>query len=268
MTRRTGVRGPLHRAFPISAAACRTALRAAVLVLSLTAADVLAQPVDLELVLAIDTSPSVDRGEYALQVKGFADAFRSAGVVAAIEAVGQAGIAVCVTQWSSAGQNRLALDWTTLNSAAHAQAFATRLAAMPRYHVAGETAIGAAIAFAIRLLDTNTLERNRRIIDISGDGESNQGVSLSWARERAVAAGITINGLAILNEYRWLDRYYRETVIEGPSAFVITAADYDAFAEAIRAKFVREIGGVPVAADDPPADMMPTRGVEEARLDR
>ena len=233
-------------------AAARVSLSAAIAMLWLTAGHGQTRPVDLELVLAIDTSASVDAREYALQVDGLVAAFQNPEVVAAIEALGQAGIAVCVTQWSSAGQNRVALDWMPLRTRVDAEAFAQQLADMPRYYIDGGTALGAAIVFAGRLFDNNAWDGNRRVIDVSGDGKDNEAHGVRVARDGAAAAGITINGLAILNEDFVLDRYYRDYVIAGPAAFVVAAADYQAFAAAVRTKLIREIAGLPVAADDPP----------------
>ena len=206
--------------------------------------DVAAEPVDLELVLAIDASASVSREEFFLQVHGLAEAFRGPAVAGAIESLAPDGVAIAVVQWSSPGQRRLALDWSAIRDAAGALAFAARLDTMPRYFVAGATAIGSAIEFATLLFAESPFAGRRRTIDVSGDGPSNEGVLTVLARDRAGSAGITINGLAILNEEPELDAYYLATVIAGADAFVMSAANYEDFAEAIRIKLVREIGGL------------------------
>ena len=130
---------------------------------------------------------------------------------------------------------------------ASAERFAAEIAGMRRIGHEGVTAIALAIERSRRLFGGNGFEGARRVIDVSGDGHSNQGPAVGPARRRAEADGITINGLAIVNEQPRLDEYYRRNVIAGPGAFVIEAADYDDFARAIRAKLVREIRGAGLA---------------------
>ena len=220
----------------------------AALVGLVTAGEALAgAAVELELVLAVDASGSVDNDEFALQVRGLAAAFRDPRVVSAIESQGGDGIAVAVMQWSSPGNQIVAVDWTPIADAASAAAFAERIEGAGRL-LYGETAIAHALRFATGLFVSGAFEGRRKVIDLSGDGPNNYGGMPTRIRDLAVAAGMTINGLAILNEYAELDRYYQAEVIGGPGAFVMTAADYADFAAAIRNKLVREISGPPIAS--------------------
>ncbi len=218
------------------------------------------RPVDLELVLAVDISSSVSREEFQLQAQGLATAFRDPAVVQAIAAAGDLGIAVALVQWSDNRRQFLATDWTLVSDAPSADAFAETLAVMPRRVVGGGTAIGGALAFSVKQIESNAFAGLRKVIDVSGDGRTNQGRPDIPLRDMAVARGVTINGLAIRNEDPELDRYYRANVIGGPGAFVVTANDYRSFAEAILAKLVREITGPPVASAPDPGHPSPRRG--------
>lgn len=208
--------------------------------------------VDLELVLAIDSSGSVDFGEFELQVRGIARAFGDPEVIEAIEGGAPNGIAVSVIQWSGRRQHLVTIDWTRITDAASAQALAARVDAMGRVLI-GETAIADALRFAIEQLAYGPFQGTRQIIDVSGDGPTNAGGDPDPLRDAAALAGITINGLAILNEVPRLDRYYAEHVIGGPDAFIMAAKSYDDFAHAIRLKLLREIRGAPLAEAQPPA---------------
>ena len=220
----------------VSAAAARAQLREGTIL-----------PVDLELLLAVDVSSSVDGGEFELQMKGLADAFRNPAVLDAIELAGERGIAVALIQWSSWNSQRLSVDWMRVGDPASAAAMADRIAATPRFGDGGSTAIAGAIRFGTRQFEINGFEAERRAIDISGDGAANQGAQPSQYRDIAVASGITINGLAILNDNAQLDDYYLNYVIGGNAAFVVRAIDYRDFAAAILHKLVREIAGPPIA---------------------
>ncbi len=218
------------------------------LVLWLTAAEALgAEPVELELVLAVDSSVSVNPREFDLQMSGLAAAFRDERVIGAIQAVGERGIAVTLVQWAEIGQQAVSVDWMRLQDAATAEAFAERIDAAPRAFVGAATAITYALRFAVPLFQVNEFDGERRVIDISGDGVNNSGPPPTTFRNVAVNAGITVNGLAIVNEYFDLDLYYEESVIGGSGAFVMVAEDYRDFADAIVAKLVREILSTPVA---------------------
>ena len=205
------------------------------------------QPVDLELMLAVDVSSSVDDGEFELQMRGLSEAFRHPAVQTAIRDAGDNGVAVALMQWSDGPLQTMPVDWTLLRDAVSATAFADRIAAAGRAIPGGGTAIYGAVNFSIHELGRNGFDGRRRVIDISGDGRSDLIVPTLAARDLAVADGISVNGLAILNDYPTLDRYYRRNVIGGTGAFVMTVADYDSFAAAIIAKLIREITQAPVA---------------------
>ena len=203
-----------------------------------------AQPVDVRLVLAVDSSSSVSIEEFYLQLEGYAAAFSHPKLLAAIRSGPNRAIAVTLFEWSGELEQRVNYPWRRLDDAASLERFARQLALAPRLVVGGETAIGAAIEFALGQLDNSDFTDGRAVIDISGDGASNRGVAVETARDRAVAAGITINGLAILDEDPDLDEYYRRAVVGGRGAFVLSARDYADFAEAILSKLVREIGNI------------------------
>jgi hypothetical protein len=202
--------------------------------------------VDLELVVAIDSSGSVDFAEFELQARGVARAFRDPEVIEAIIGAAPNGIAVSVIQWSGRRQHLAVVDWTKITDAPSAQALAATIDATGRVLI-GETAIADALQFATERLAYGPFQGARRIIDLSGDGPTNAGGDPDPIRDAAVWSGITINGLAILNESPTLDLYYADHVIGGPEAFVVTARDYDDFARAIRLKLLREIRGAPLA---------------------
>ncbi|MEX2630974.1 MAG: DUF1194 domain-containing protein [Tistlia sp.] len=205
-----------------------------------------ATAVELELVLAVDGSSSVTSWEFDLQMRGLSAAFRDPEVQGAVRAAGDLGIAVTLVQWSGRDRQIKAVEWTLIYDGASAAEFAADLDAAPRYVTGGSTAIGNAIGFSQLLLESNGYQGKRRTIDVSGDGRTNQGVQTPELRDAAVAAGITINGLAILNEDPGVDAYYRDNVIGGSGAFLISATDYRDFARAIRMKLIREIGGPPL----------------------
>ncbi|MDH3594641.1 MAG: DUF1194 domain-containing protein [Rhodospirillales bacterium] len=211
------------------------------------------RPVDLELVLAVDTSSSVSAEEFDLQMRGLAEAFRSPAVVQAIQAAGDLGVAVALVQWSDNRKQTLAIDWTMVTGEASARGFAEEIENTPRFLIGGGTALGGALAFSMRQFETSGYQGRRKVIDVSGDGRTNQGAHPSKIRDLAVAAGITVNGLAILNEDLYVDRYYLYNVIGGTGAFVMTADDYQDFARAILQKLIKEIAGVPIAGRPAPA---------------
>ncbi len=206
------------------------------------------RPVDLELVLAVDASSSVSASEFELQIQGLARAFRDPRLLQAIRATGDLGLAVSLIQWSDNRKQFLAVDWTLVADPDGAGAFADEVADTPRFVIGGGTAIGGALKFAMRLLDGNEFQGRRQVIDVSGDGRANQGVPPASLRDQAVALGITINGLAILNEDLTVAEFYRAQVIGGTGAFIMTANDYESYALAILTKLLREIAGSPIAA--------------------
>jgi hypothetical protein len=208
------------------------------------------EAVDIELVLAIDVSGSVDAGEQALERTGLVEAFRDPAVVAAIEAL-PAGLAVAVVAFAGEGQVRTVVGWRRVSDGADCAALARAIgAAFPILYPAGKTAIGDALAWSRGELASNGY-RGRAKIDVSGDGRSTQGAYPGPERDLAVAAGITINGLAIVNEEPYLAEYFRRTVIGGPGAFVMTADDYASFAGAIRRKLLQELAPGPTSARGP-----------------
>jgi hypothetical protein len=200
-----------------------------------------AAPVGLELVLAIDVSGSVSASEYNLQLGGYVQAFQSAAVQNAILGSQLGSIAVTLVQWAGSSEQQQSIGWTLIDSAQDANDFAAALAASPRAF-SGNTAIGNAIAYATGLF-TNGYEGLRNVIDVSGDGTNSAGGSVTTARDAAVTAGITVNGLAIGDSS--LLTYYTNNVIGGPGAFAIGADSFADFSAAIEQKLVREIVGVP-----------------------
>lgn len=198
--------------------------------------------VDLELIMAVDVSGSVDSEEYALQMGGIADAFRDPDIQGAIEIASPRGVAVSVVLWSSSEWQHVAVDWGYIVNAADADAFAAAVDAAPRAFD-GNTAIGSAIDFSIRHFANNGFEGARRVIDVSGDGISNDGPDTAPARDRAVARGITINGLVIVENNLPARRFYRERVIGGPGAFVVDARGFADFGRVFKRKLLREISG-------------------------
>ena len=210
--------------------------------------------VDLELLLAVDASSSVDDQEFQLQMRGLSEAFRHPAVQAAIRGAGDRGIAVALMQWSDHVTQVMSVGWRLVRDAAGADAFADRIADAGRAIPGGGTAIYGAINFSVRAMARNGFDGRRRIVDVSGDGRSDLMVPTVVARDQAVTQGIAINGLVILNDYPMLDKYYARYVIGGTGAFVMTAADYDAFAAAIIAKLIREIAEAPIASGPPDRD--------------
>ncbi|SMF20542.1 Protein of unknown function [Tistlia consotensis] len=210
-----------------------------------------ATAVDLELVLAVDASSSVTSWEFDLQMQGLSDAFRDPAVQGAIRAAGDLGIAVTLVQWSGRDRQIKAVEWTLVYDAASADEFAADIDAAPRFVTGGSTAIGNAIGFSHQLILSNAYQGARKAIDVSGDGRTNQGVQTPVLRDAAIADGITVNGLTILNEDPSVDTYYRDNVIGGSGAFLITATDYRDFARAIKLKLIREIGGPPLVMAPP-----------------
>jgi len=227
-------------------------LLAAVLSLALAAraraqepVDLAQEPVDLALVLAVDSSGSVSQYEFDLQMRGVAEAFRSPAVLKAIQSAAPHGVAVNLMQWSSVDEQGQAFGWLVVRDAKSAERVADLIDRTPRLVQDGATAISAALDYATRLL--LSVDAKRRVIDVSGDGRDNQSGEVLEGRIKAVAAGITVNGLAILNEEPLLEFYYLSEVIGGEGAFMLGADDYDDFAEAIQIKLIKEISSAPVS---------------------
>ena len=201
---------------------------------------------DIALVLAVDVSLSIDSEEFALQRAGYAAAFRDPRVVEAITSTGSGAMAVTYVQWSGATEQRQIIGWRIVDDATSAAVFAEELGAAERLVASGSTSLSGAIDVSVRLLrQSPAVEAVRRVIDISGDGYNNSGRLPTFARDEALAQGITINGLAILKNEPLLDGYYERNVMGGPGAFVLTANGFDDFAEALLNKLVREVTMVP-----------------------
>ncbi len=211
-----------------------------------------ADDVDVALVLVTDVSRSIDDSEFALEKNGYASAFTSQKVLEAIQGGPAGRIAVAYVEFASSFEVRTVLDWTVIRDKASAQAFADRLTGAPRSFW-GRTAISAGIDQAVQLLAESGMTAARHVIDVCGDGTNNAGREAGDARDDAVKAGITINGLAIINDHpvSWtfahvqppggLANYYRENVTGGPGSFVLEVHDFTTFGEAMTRKLVDEI---------------------------
>jgi hypothetical protein len=197
--------------------------------------------VDVALVLAVDASGSVDDDRFELEKHGFAAAFRSAKVLAAIRAGDHRAIAVFMLQWTGPPQQDVMVPWTYVNDEISAARVAAAIEAAPRRLMGGGTSISGAIDYSVNALATGPYRATRRIIDVSGDGANNIGRPAAQARDEAVRQGIRINGLPILTVEPDLDQYNRKNVIGGPGAFVIVAKTYDQYSDAILHKLVTEI---------------------------
>lgn len=219
-------------------------------------ADARAEEVDMHLLLAVDVSTSIDDGEFALQRRGYAEAFLNPAVIDAIRSGPHGKIAVAYVEWATAGAEMLVVPWTVLSDTESGTLLAEEIQAAPR-SFKGWTSISGAIDFSVQVLAASPHTSERRVIDISGDGVNNSGRPSEQARDEAVAAGITINGLTIMNDVPSamayarpelpLDEYYNEYVIGGPGAFVMVVEDFATFGHAIRNKLIREIAAQPSA---------------------
>lgn len=228
-------------------------------------------PVDLELALAVDISRSIDASEAQLQREGYIQAFRDPEVIQAIETGMLGRIAVGYYEWAGLVQARIIVNWTIIEDTASAHAFADKLRLnfpIP----ASRTSISGAIDFARPWFENNGFKGSRRVVDVSGDGPNNWGELVTVARDRAVAAGVTINGLPILDpgggafsrfNIADLDLYYRDCVIGGTGAFMVVATDFNDFARAVRRKLVLEIANL-----EPPSTSGTAAGPIAIQADR
>src|SRR5438270_846372 len=219
-----------------------------------------AETVDMLLVLAADVSRSIDDVEFNLQRKGYAQAMTDPRVLRAIVGGRHHGIAVTFIEWSGASDQNIVVDWTVVRDEEAAGGVAATMLSAPRSFL-GRTSISAAIDFSMERLAAAPATADKRIIDISGDGTSNSGRAITEARDEAIAQGVTINGLAIINTqanpgYAFhtqppggLPKYYEENVIGGPGAFMLHVENFDSFAESMTRKLVTEIAGGPAASD-------------------
>ena len=212
-----------------------------------------AQGVDLELVLAVDSSGSIDRHEFLLQRQGYARALTHPDVLAAIRRGPRGAIALAYFEWSGPKSNVEVVPWTRITDAASAGLVARRIASAPRTVFGTGTALGGAIDRGMATLSQNPFRGEHRVIDISGDGPNNEGRQPAEARDDAVAQGVTINALAIKDVKPGLVEHFRDEVIGGPSAFVVAADGFDDFARAVLKKLLRELK-VSALRRRPPSD--------------
>ena len=208
--------------------------------------------VDVALVLAVDVSRSIDEDEARLQREGYRGAVSDPVVVAAIRGGMEGAAAIAYVEWAGIEDQRTVLPWRRIATQAHADAWAAELEAAPRTSLSW-TSISGAIRHSRELLAECPWEATRQVIDVSGDGVNNSGPPADQQRDAAIAEGITINGLPIINDRPTfgrmppvpLDDYYRENVIGGDGNFMIVAEDFESFGVAVKRKLIREIAALP-----------------------
>jgi hypothetical protein len=221
--------------------------------------------VDVELVLAVDVSYSMDMDELAIQREGYAQAIVSKEFLQALKTGPNGKISVTYFEWAASSDQKIIIPWRVIDGPETADAVANEIMKTP-IRRASRTSISGAINFAMPLFDENPYRGLRRVIDISGDGPNNNGSPVTVARDAALEKGITINGLPIMvkepsystMDIDNLDFYYEDCVIGGPGSFVVTIKDRDKFKEAIRTKLLLEVAGrtperriVPVTEKEP-----------------
>ncbi len=211
---------------------------------------------DLLLALSADVSRSVDATKFKLQREGYAAAISDPRVMRLIEAGAHRRIALCFIEWSGAGAASVMVDWASIGTKSEAEAFSSAVVAAPRYFM-DRTSISTGIDVALAHLGKCPFGADRRVIDISGDGTHNSGRHVNDARDEAVNAGVTINGIAILSAVPLafnpshthppggLLKYFEDNVIGGPSAFALAAEGFEAFGQAIVQKLIKEIAAAP-----------------------
>ena len=211
-----------------------------------------AEPVDVMLVLVTDVSRSVDDTEFTLEKDGYGAAFADARVLAAIKGGPIGQIAVAYVEFAGAYEVRTVVDWHIVRDAASAAAFTGEIKAAPRSYW-GRTSISAGIDHAMQMLIEGGYEAQRRVIDVAGDGTNNSGRDPAEARDDAVKAGVTINGLAIINEHPvsytfahvqppgGLTAWYADNVTGGNGSFVVEVRSFQAFGEAMTRKLLNEV---------------------------
>jgi hypothetical protein len=228
----------------------RTALAGSLAALAGVSTAWAAAPVDLQLVMAVDVSRSIDEVEAELQRRGYIEAMSSARVIEAILSGEHKCIAVCYVEWAGTHYQQTVIDWMQIDSAQSARAFSSKLAESPRTSQSW-TAVGQGLVYSARRFEDAPFSSKRRIIDISGDGRTNDGPPAELVRDRLVTEGFVINGLPVMmNRTNYgrpadttLDKYYEENVVGGPGSFMIVAANFDDFGRAVRSKLIREISG-------------------------
>jgi hypothetical protein len=229
-----------------------------------------AQAVDVELVIAVDVSYSMDMDELAVQREGYAQAIISKEFLQALKYGPNSKVAVTYFEWSAVSDQRIIIPWRVIEGPESADAVANEIMKTP-VRRGSRTSISGAISFALPLFEQNPYRGLRRVIDISGDGPNNNGPPVAGVREAALAKGVTINGLPIMvkepsystMDINNLDLYYEDCVIGGPGSFVVTIKDREKFKEAIRTKLILEVAGrtpehrtVPVAEKEPRIDCL------------
>ena len=209
-----------------------------------------AEPVDVELVLAVDVSLSMSPAELDIQRAGYVAALTSDGVIEAIADGVHGKIAVTYFEWAGTTTHHVVVPWTIIASRADAERVATHLSVSPP-NSARRTSISSALEFGADLFAESPFDGMKRVIDISGDGPNNQGAPVHVTRDAVVAQGIVINGLPLMThggfssiyDVKDLDRYYTDCVIGGPGAFMVPVNDWSQFPEAVRRKLVLELAG-------------------------
>jgi hypothetical protein len=220
-----------------------------------------AVPVDVELVLAVDISFSMDPEEQALQREGYIRALTSTEFLRALREGANGKIAVIYVEWAGAHDQKIVMPWRLIEGPESADAVAGEISRAP-YRRASRTSISGALHFSKTLFDTSGYRGLRRVIDVSGDGANNAGPLVAVTRDEIVAMGITINGLPIMlnrpnmgySDVAELDVYYEDCVIGGPGAFVVPIRERDKFIEATRTKLVLEVAGRTPGAKVIPVD--------------
>ena len=226
--------------------------------------------VDVELVLAVDVSYSMDMDELALQREGYAQAIVSKEFLQALKNGPNGKILVTYFEWAASTDQKVIIPWRLIDGPETADAVANEIIKTP-VRRASRTSISGAINFAMQLFDENPHRGIRRVIDISGDGPNNNGAPVVVARDAALEKGVVINGLPIMvkepsystMDIDNLDLYYEDCVIGGPGSFVVTIKERDKFKEAIRTKLLLEVAGrtperpvVPAAGREPRVNCM------------
>jgi len=197
--------------------------------------------VDLALVLALDCSASVSFDEFNLMANGCAAALRDAEVAKGLMS-GPRGASLCaLVIWSGPGHQEVMTDWTRISNPQELEAFADSVQNVPRIVPGGSTALGEALEVCEKLLQLKPAGAARRVIDMVGDGRSNDGIAPGPVRDRLAAAGVTINGLCVLHEEPDLVESYTRDVIGGPGAFALQCQDFSDFADAMRQKLAKEV---------------------------
>ena len=208
------------------------------------------RPVDLELVLAVDVSWSMDEEEQRLQREGYVEALRSEEILSALRSGAYGRVGLAYVEWAGVADQRVVVPWGIVEDRGSLDAFAARLEAAPLRRSAF-TAIGDSLAFTAGLFAGNGMEGARRAVDVSGDGPNNQGSPVAVKRDELTARGIVINGLPLMTnggltssfDIRELDEYYANCVIGGPGSFMVPVTEWSQFPEAIRRKLVLELAG-------------------------